>query len=200
MEKDSINWHSRGYLPHYDNSDVYQSLTFRLADSLSQKVLRVLEEDLSTLGEDDLDIKRRKLIDQYLDVGYGCCALNNQHMAKVMKESLIRFDNERYQLIAWCIMPNHVHVLIKPKVSLTKIIQSWRSYTGKWAFQNNEEFDLGLALDAKRFWMRDYWDRYIRSEKHYYTAIDYIHQNPVKAGLCQEAKKWKWSSAYRDVV
>ena len=113
MEKDSINWHSRGYLPHYDNSDVYQSLTFRLADSLPHKVLRVLEEDLSILGEGDLDIERRKLIDQYLDAGYGCCALNNPHMAKVMNESLIRFDNDRYQLIAWCIMPNHVHGVVQ---------------------------------------------------------------------------------------
>ena len=139
---------------------------------------------------------RRKLIDQYLDAGYGCCALVNTEMAEVMRESLLRFNGERYDLIAWCIMPNHIHVLMKSKLSLAKIVQSWRSYTGRWAMKHNEELDLGIPDKAKRFWMRDYWDRFIRSEKHYYTVIGYIHQNPVEAGLCDKVKDWKMSSAY----
>ena len=71
MEQDSTNWHNRGYLTHYDNTDVYQSITFRLADSLPQKVLLVLEEDLKIRGESNLDFIRRNLIDDYLDAGHG---------------------------------------------------------------------------------------------------------------------------------
>ncbi|WDE96487.1 transposase [Lentisphaera profundi] len=198
MEMNSVNWHSRGYLPHYDSMELYQSITFRLADSLPQRILKNLEEDLKILGVDKLDYQRRNLIDKYLDMGCGCCALKNQQMAKVMKESLIRFDNERYQLIAWCIMPNHVHALLKPKIGLAKIIQSWRSYTGRWAFRNNAKYELGITADSKRFWMRDYWDRYIRSEKHFYSVLDYIHENPVKAGLCKAPENWKWSSAFEE--
>ena len=90
-------------------------------------------------------------------------------------------------------MPNHVHVLIEPKVPVSKIVQSWKSYTGRWAIQHDAE--LGLGGPGKRFWMREYWDRYIRDENHFYSTIAYIHDNPVKAGLCACSHEWPWSSA-----
>src|SRR5262249_8572142 len=90
-------------------------------------------------------------------------------------------------------MPNHVHVLIKPRASLPKIVQSWKSYTGRWAIARNAE--LGLGVPGRAFWMRDYWDRYIRDERHFQRVVDYIHWNPVKAGLCRESHDWPWSSA-----
>ena len=196
MEIEKQNhWHSRGYLPHYDCSETYQSLTFRLADSLPQKILTDLGVELKSCAPQFIDMQRRKLIEGYLDAGMGCCALKNSQVGAVVKESLTRFDGERYQLIAWCIMPNHVHVLIKPKVCLSKIIQSWKSYSGKWALQHNEALCLGIPKDAKRFWMREYWDRFIRDENHFYKVIHYIHENPVKAGLCVNAYEWQWSSA-----
>jgi len=54
-----------------------------------------------------------------------------------------------------------------------------------------------LGLSASRFWMHDYWDRYIRDEQHLLFVIDYIHNNPVKAGLCLKETDWLWSSAYK---
>ena len=105
----------------------------------------------------------------------------------------MRFDGERYQLIAWCIMPNHVHVLIQPTIELGKVVQSWKSYTGRWALEHNAE--LGLGVPGKAFWMREYWDRFIRDERHYESVVEYIHNNPVKAGLCRSPAEWKWSSA-----
>ena len=110
-----------------------------------------------------------------------------------MQDTLQKFDGERYRLIAWCIMPNHVHVLIEPKTSLPKIVQSWKSYTGRWAMALNAK--LGLGVPGNAFRMRDYWDRYIRNERHLQSIIHYIHENPVKAGLCQTALDWPWSSA-----
>jgi REP element-mobilizing transposase RayT len=111
-----------------------------------------------------------------------------------MQETLQKFDGERYRLIAWCIMPNHVHVLIEPLVSLPRIVQSWKSFTGRWALLHNAE--LGLGVPGHAFWMWDYWDRYIRNEKHLQAVIDYIHENPVAAGLCDSTVEWPWSSAY----
>ncbi|ABM38325.1 hypothetical protein [Polaromonas naphthalenivorans] len=55
--------------------------------------------------------------------------------------------------------------------------------------------ELGLGVPGHAFWMRDYWDRYIRHERRLESVIHYIHENPVKAGLCQTAQDWPFSSA-----
>ena len=103
-------------------------------------------------------------------------------------------DGDRYRLLAWCIMPNHVHVLIEQLAPLGKILQSWKSFTGRWAMKNKAE--LGFDVPSEGLWMREYWDRYIRYEGHFSSVIDYIHRNPVHAGLCATPEDWRWSSAY----
>lgn len=191
-------WHSRGYLPHFETRDKLQSITFRLADSLPQSKLAELERELAVLPREKQDVGRRKRIEQWLDAGMGCCALRHPAVATVMQATLLKFDGDRYRLLAWCIMPNHVHVLIKPVVELGKIVQSWKSYTARWFFKHCAELGLGAPGEGaagKAFWMREYWDRYIRDEKHYGAVVDYIHNNPVKAGLCERAAGWRWSSA-----
>lgn len=80
-------------------------------------------------------------------------------------------------------MPNHVHVLIKAYEDLSKIVQSWKSFTGKWALKRNRRLELGIPSDQKVFWQSEYWDRFIRDEKHFDSALEYILSNPVKAGL-----------------
>lgn len=186
-------WYSRGYLPHYDSAQVVQFLTFRLADSLPQEKLRQLETELDHLPESDRAQERRKQIEIWLDSGLGCCALRHPKLATVMEDTLLAFDGKRYRLMAWCVMPNHVHVLIAPTAPLARIVQSWKSYTGRWALEKNAE--LGLGVPGKHFWMREYWDRYIRNENHFAQTLRYIHENPVKAGLCSEPQNWTWSSA-----
>ena len=187
-------WYSRGYLPHFDNNEKIQSITFRLADSLPREKLEALEEQLNLMPEEKRSLVRRKKIEQWLDSGIGCCALRNPDVAEVIQETLLKFDGERYRLIAWCIMPNHVHTVIEPGERLGKIIQSWKSFTGRWAMMNNAK--LGLGVPGKGFWMREYWDRYIRNESHLKSVIDYIHNNPVSAGLCGSPEEWTWSSAF----
>lgn len=185
-------WFSRGYLPHLDQKGLLQSITFRLADSLPQQVLYRLDDELKILPLEKQDVERRRKIEAYLDAGAGCCALRHPSMAKIMQETLLKFDGDKYRLLAWCIMPNHVHVLIEPQVPLWKSVQSWKSYTGRWALKHNAE--LGLGVPGKKFWMREYWDRYIRDEKHFHDIITYIHDNPVKAKLCKYPENWPWSS------
>ena len=84
-------------------------------------------------------------------------------------------------------MPYHVHALIDPKEPLGRIVQSWKSYTGRWILTHNAE--LGLGVPGKECWMREYWDRYIRDKNHLRQVIHYIHDNPVKAGLCRTARR-----------
>jgi putative transposase len=189
-------WYSRGYLPHRDRIGLLQSLTFRLADSLPQQKLRELEGELVRLSEDRRDVERRRQIEEWLDSGMGCCALGHPLMARTVQDSLLHFDGDRYGLIAWCVMPNHVHVLIEPRHPIAKIVQGWKSFTARWALARNEELKLGIG-NSRQFWMRDYWDRYIRDERHLMSAIDYFHNNPVNAGLCRQPEEWRWSSAGR---
>ncbi|NTW54062.1 MAG: transposase [Chlorobaculum sp.] len=187
-------WYSRGYLPHFDSGKVVQSVTFRLADSLPQDKLRYLEEELKGLPTIRAERERRVSIEQWLDAGMGCCVLQYPEIAVLVQEDMLRFDGERYHMLAWCIMPNHVHVLLEPMISLPSILQSWKSWTGKNA--RIKAHELGLVVPEHGFWMREYWDRFIRHEEHFQQAIWYIHENPVKAGLCSAPEEWRWSSSW----
>jgi len=171
-----------------------QSITFRLADSLPQSKLKQLEQQLLLLPEIRRDIEKRKGIEQWLDAGMGCCALRNAEAASCVQNALLHFDSDRYRIIAWVIMPNHVHVLIDPAEAISKTIQGWKSFTARWLLKHNERLGLGIP-DPHHVWMREYWDRFIRDDDHLRATIDYIHRNPVKAGLCREPEDWPWSSA-----
>ena len=178
-------WH-QGNLPHRNKEGLIQSITFRLADSLPQTVLKEIEAEIKHLTGEKQDIAKRKKYEYWLDKGLGCCALANREMAQVVQEAFLHHNGEKYDLLAWSIMPNHVHVLIKAKSDLSKIIQSWKSYTGKWAIANNKKYNLGVDKDANQFWMPEYWDRFIRDEEHFNNAVRYILNNPIKANLPKE--------------
>lgn len=188
-------WYSRGYLPHRDAAHLIQFVTYRLADSLPQEKLNLLNDELAHLAEDQRDVEQRKRIEAWLDAGMGCCALRHPEVARYIQDSFLSFHGDRYFLHAWCIMPNHVHILLEPRADLATIVQGWKSFTSRWVLRQNQR--LGLAIpESGQLWMREYWDRYIRDAEHYRKAVDYIHQNPVKAKLCREAKDWTWSSAF----
>jgi len=189
-------WRSRGYLPHRDRGGLRQMVTFRLADSLPQAKLRQLEQELQVLPDTERDRARRTQIEQWLDAGMGSCALRHPEAARFVQSALRHFDDDRYALLAWCIMPNHVHVLIGTwePWPLAGILHSWKSFTAKWLLKHNTSLRLGLS-DPKRVWAREYWDRYIRNERHLMNAVAYIEENPVKAGLCLRAEDWEFGSA-----
>lgn len=106
-----------------------------------------------------------------------------------IQETLIKFDGERYRLIAWVVMPNHVHVLIEviPGVRLGDIVHSWKSYTAKVANK--------LLGRSGQFWQIEYFDRYMRDAVHLDNTIKYIEYNPVRARLCASEEQWPYSSA-----
>ena len=186
-------YHKRGYIPHTDAPNLIQSVTFRLADSIPKETLNKLHKALELLPSERATIEKRKKIEFYQDQGLGCCALGHPEVAQKMCDALLHFDNERYKLHAWTIMPNHVHVLFTQKYPLGKILHSWKSFTAKWVLARNKELGLKVPVN-KGLWQEEYWDRYIRNEEHFYKAKEYIESNPVKAGLVSTAKDWRYGS------
>ncbi len=180
-------WHSRGYVPHFDHPDLVQGITFRLADSLPAHVRASMAEELKNADGST----RRARMEAYLNAGYGSCYLRDPRIARLVENALLYFDGVRYRLIAWVIMPNHVHVLVEmcEGYPLGSIVHSWKSYTAKEANR--------ILGRTGPFWFREYFDRYIRDDRHFARAVQYIHNNPVAAGLIDMPEKWRFSSASR---
>jgi putative DNA methylase len=184
-------WHSRGYLPHCNHPGLVQSVTFRLADSLPAAVLQSWEAELAVLPEQERTTERWRRIEDWLDASHGACWLRHPRIAELMENALLHFDGTRYHLLGWVVMPNHVHLLLEtiPDWPLENLIFSWKSWTAR-------EANKVLRRNGV-FWQRDYHDRYIRDGEHFDSAMQYLEQNPVKAGLCGRAEDWRWSSARR---
>jgi len=125
----------------------------------------------------------------YLDRSSGRCWLSDPRIAQTVENAILYFDAQRYSLIAWCIMPNHVHAMLETKEGfpLYSVLQSWKSFTAK---ASNK-----ILNRTGEFWDRDYHDRYIRNGQHFENAKNYIEWNPVKAGLVRNPEDWRWSSA-----
>lgn len=210
-------WHSRGYLPHFDSPGVVQHISIHLADSLPEPVIRRLEEELKFFPHERRDAEKRKRIEAWADAGHGSCILADPEIAEMVQASLLHFDSQRYRLIAWVVMPNHVHNLVEPLNgwSIARIVASWKKFTARTicdhlrAYPGNANLPIGaLRRGASKHthaiqengvprpvWHREYWDRYIRNAKHFSQAVAYIHENPVKAGLVPKPEDWQWSSA-----
>jgi len=205
-----LGWHERGYLPHCDYPGLIQFITFRLADSMPAS-RRGEWEHLFKI-EDDRE-KRSKL-EEYLDRGVGECHLRDPRIAKIAEDAMFHFYNEHYELLAWCVMPNHVHVLVHIwQMPLWKIIQNWKIHVviemrrlhllerrAPPRHEKQSSSNLPRRCSALQpFWQREYWDTFIRDEEQERKAVRYIEGNPVKAKLCRMDKKWPFSSArFRD--
>lgn len=200
-----LGWHERGYLPHCDFPGLIQFVTFRLADSMPASRRGEWEH---LLAIEDLREKRTKL-EEYLDRGLGKCWLHNPRIATLCEEALRHFHNERYELRAWCVMPNHVHVLVQVwETPLGKMVQSWKRYIATEAelvlterrsptrrvSANPNAPARRAALQSLR-WEREYWDTFMRDEAQAWKAIRYIENNPVKTQLCRKPEVWLFSSA-----
>ena len=186
----------RGRLPHWERNSATYFITFRLHDSLPRFVLEQIEFEkknivrtATQLGR-DLSADERKRIAQlstarvecYLDTGAGACHLRKTSVADLVRDALQHFDEQRYRLFAWCIMPNHVHVVAKlfPDIELASVLHSWKSFTAKQAVKL-----LGITGE---FWQREYYDHLLRNEAEFLRAVRYVVENPLKAGL----RDWPW--------
>jgi len=190
MTNKTDNWRSRGYLPHFDDQRSTQFITFRLADSLPSGLIEKAKWKLDNGVIDEIEYHRR--LDRWMDRGRGECYLKQHRVAKMVAENLLHFSATRYDLRAWVIMPNHVHLLLTPVsgTTLAQIMHSMKSYT---AHRANE-----ILKRQGHFWSKEYFDRYIRNHEHLCRTVDYIRYNPVKAGLCKWPEEWPFGSAGMD--
>jgi REP element-mobilizing transposase RayT len=184
-----------GRLPHWEKDSGLYFITFHLADSLPRPVLdkmmerhRILEAAKHS-GAHLLPGQKAMIaeyspakIEAYFDRGAGACSLRDPRIGEPMANALRFWDGKRYRLVAWCVMPNHVHVVCRllPGQELAVVLHSWKSYTAR---RSNK-----LLCRRGAFWQREYYDRLIRNEDEFERAVRYVVSNPERAGL----KGWKW--------
>jgi REP element-mobilizing transposase RayT len=187
---------SRGRLPHWEIDGAIYFVTFRLYDSLPREVVRAFEFErwkiIATarrMKRDQSETERRRLkqlfsekIEKYLNAGTGACYLRQSGVAKLMVGALRHFDGKRYRLIAWCVMPNHVHVVFQAieGYGLAQVVRSWKLFTARFANR--------LLRRTGPFWQREYYDHIVRDEQEFWRVVDYVAKNPERAGL----KNWPW--------
>jgi REP element-mobilizing transposase RayT len=183
-----LGWHQRGYLPHRDAPGLTQFVTCRLHDSFPAS--RRTEWEALLRIEDNR--QRRIKLEDYLDRGHGACWLRRPEIAALAEEVLRQYDGQHYAMLAWVVMPNHIHVLVQiHQTPLASLIKGWK---GRIAREANQ-----LLRRQGTFWEREYWDTYMRDEAQVTRARRYIELNPAKANLVRLANAWPWSSArFRD--
>ena len=186
----------RGHLPHWEKEGATYFITFRLAESLPKSILDGICSERESIVKTAIQLKRNlsadetkkiqklstRVVEQYLDNGAGACHLRRPEIANIVADALNHFDNKKYRLLAWCVMPNHVHVVVRllPGNKLADVVDSWKSFTAKQANDVLERRGI--------FWQREYYDRLIRDTQELERAIRYVAENPAKAGL----HGWKW--------
>ena len=194
-------------LPHWEVAGACYFVTFRLANSLPSAVAREwLEEraslrELQRLGEvseAELQIRVRRLnekFDAQLDRGEtGPLYLREPPIAELVTASLHHYHGARYLLGPYVLMPNHVHLILRPlpapdgpAFGLDTILQGIKGFTARGA--------NALLKRRGAFWQREYYDHVVRDRKEWIALAEYILGNPVAAQLCRTPNDWPWSNA-----
>ena len=195
----------RRNLPHYQPESGVFSVTYRLDFPLAKHIVEKISSQKiefakyqSKIDESkryskaiDFQIKQFFFIDDYL----GLCRrghkyLSNPGVANVVAESLLYMNGIQYELFCYCIMPNHVHVLLKPiekeDGSYYSLAEIMKGHKGSTARRTN------ILLNRKgRFWHAESYDHLVRSQQEFENTVWYIVNNPVKARLVDDYRKWK---------
>jgi putative transposase len=129
-------------------------------------------------------------IDRYLDnIRTGPQLLQQATIAQLVVDSLYRgSDLGHYELGLFVIMPNHVHVLLRPLVSPSRLLKSLKGSTAR-------EANRLLGRTGEQFWQRESYDHWVRNQEEWSRIARYIERNPVKAGLAARIEDYPWSSA-----
>ena len=167
---DAITKKRGAYLPHWFQENATYFVTFRLAGSEPKNIIAEKKD----MDWEEYD----QWIHQQPHVGH----LQNPDVAETVQNALLHFHQDRYYLFAWCIMPNHVHVVVKPegKNTLPDIIHAWKSFTSH---------ELNRLLNRKgSFWQSEYYDKLVRDGDQLDRFIEYTYGNTEQAGL----HDWEW--------
>jgi 1-hydroxy-2-methyl-2-(E)-butenyl 4-diphosphate synthase len=171
------------YLPHWRIPGATYAVTFRTKDSLPASVLKEYDRQKSLLLEridrgkqlrDEIRALTESMIEPALHAAEGPRPLAEPAIAAMVESALKHFDGDRYDLLAWSVMPNHVHVLVTPREGheLEKILQSWKTHSATQA--NRMLGKLGT------FWQEEYYDHIVRDGEDLKHQVKYILANPGK--------------------
>lgn len=200
--------HYRRNLPHIhpDGSPLF--ITFRLANSLPLQVILDLREqrelelqaviNKASAKLQEIEERHFNCYDEWLDrCSTGPHWLEDESIAQIVSEKILEMQDKRYRLIAYCIMPNHVHLLIENlikevarhhgKSSKYPVTETLRLIKGSTARYCNQV----LGRNGQ-FWHDESYDHFVRSEEELERIIQYVLNNPVKAGLVKEWSDWKY--------
>jgi 1-hydroxy-2-methyl-2-(E)-butenyl 4-diphosphate synthase len=189
-------------LPHWRIPGATYAVTFRTKDSLPYRVIedykakrQILTERiamaLKSAGSRDatpelmplraeLQSLTETIIEPALHAAAGPQPLSDPRLAEIVCNALKFFDGQRYDLLAWSVMPNHVHVLLTPHHGheLERILQSWKTHTAK-------EANLILGKSGT-FWQEEYFDHIVRDGGDLKLQVCYILRNPEKGNASGE--------------
>lgn len=185
--------------PHWSQTGAVVFITFRTADSIPFEVVRRWDREkqqwmqqrakgadghwstiLATLSpKDRADFQRdfNRCREAYLDTCHGRCLLKRPELAKIVADSLLHFDHQRYRLGDFIVMPNHVHLLAAFPTSeaMRHQCDAWLHYTA---------FRINATIGEKgKFWQQEPFDHLVRSPEQYEYFRQYIADNPEKAAL-----------------
>ena len=198
----------RRHLPHLQPPGATLFIAFRLAGSIPAEVLQQLRAEadrveaiLARISDpkertERAYLEQRRLFgkwDTALDTAQsGPFWLRDSRVAGLVAESMHHRDGWVYDLVAYCIMPNHVHVVYTPLPkedgtyhAMSAIMHSLKLYTAS-------ESNLLLGREGQ-FWQHENYDHVVRDEAELRRIIWYVLNNPVKAGLVECWEDWKWS-------
>jgi len=181
----TVSYYQRN-LPHWQPEECSIFITWRLYGSLpvgfSQHLRKLQNESRKQFLAADLKLDGGSI---------GPHWLNDPEIARCTVDAIKRgADLGHYVLRAYVVMPNHVHLLLDPILSLRKLT-SW--IKGVSARHSN----VKLGRTGKPFWQDESFDHWIRNPGQFARTKNYIENNPVKAGLCSNPQDWPWSSAHR---
>jgi REP element-mobilizing transposase RayT len=142
-------------------------------------------DSLSTEGE------RFLAIDREMDrANSGPTWLKDPRIASCFVDTLFLAEKKwaLYDLFAWVVMSNHVHVLLRPHKLVREVTR---------AVKNSSAHEANIILDRRgtRFWQDESYDHWVRDGKEFDRIVRYIEWNPVRAGLVECVERWPWSSA-----
>lgn len=157
---------NHAHLSHIDIKGYYQFITFRTADST--------DSFLSSLATQSKPNREKQMaMDEYLDASQQGTYLNG-HVLRFLSNFIRSKDGDLYELVCFAVMPNHVHMLVKPLQKLALVMQRVKGASAK---------GINDLLGRRgSFWEKDYYDKAIRDEDHFRVVYRYIKNNPLKLG------------------
>ncbi len=193
----------RRNLPHINPIEGTYFVTFCLADTISQPEIRQLiqkhEMNLNQLrrnpkvSSNQIDLENRKYfkkLDEAIHVAKGKHYLKDDRISQAVAEALHFWQEKKIDLMSYCIMSNHVHIVLRllehePEVFLRDVLESIKKFSAKKANH--------ILRRKGQFWQHESFDRLVRDREELHRIISYVLDNPTKARLCENREDWKWN-------